>query len=168
MASPARGLLDRLNSLMVVNVAVIDDRLIDDADVLRLVDIRHISEAIELARVLFSSLGGSTNRDCNDGPAALPAGVTAVIGSSGRSCWVRHVLLAVAHENQCFAEDALSKSFRGLLDVLRATKRAVADYRRNIRYRNEKQAGMVRRVRGLPDAYREFYALVDTMLATRR
>ena len=161
MAAGGRGLLDRLNQLMTVNVAIVDDPLIEDGDVLRLVDVRHISEAIELVRVLFTHLGGSAAaRDGDrDRQAALPASVTCAIGNSGRSCWVRHMLAAAAVANRRESEDGFTKSFRELLDILHLTKRAAADYRRY-----GKEGNRIRRVRNLPDAYRTFYGLADAKL----
>jgi hypothetical protein len=169
MATGARGLLDRLNMLMGVNVAVLDDRLIEDVDILRLVDTRHVLEAIELARVLHSYLGGSNlARDGGDRRTVLPASVTSSIGSSGRSCWVRHMLSAAAFANCRQAEDELTTSLRHLCKILHGMKRTVANYHRNIRYRNDKQGELIRHIRKLPEAYRTFYALVDVKLAMSR
>lgn len=52
MATAVRRLLGRLSSLMNINVAVVADTLIWNADVLRLIDTRQLSEAIELVRVV--------------------------------------------------------------------------------------------------------------------
>jgi hypothetical protein len=80
---------------------------------------------------------------------------------------MRHVLSHVQYENsvrECDALDPFAKSYASLVIILKATQRAVADYRRNIRYCYEKQASMIYRVRQMPDAYRDFYALVDARL----
>jgi len=161
MATGGRGLLDRLNRLMLVNVAIVDDPLIEDGDMLRLLDTRHISEAIELVRVLFTHLGGSAAaRDGGrDQQAALAASVTCAIGNSGRSCWVRHMLTAAAVANRRESEDGFTKSFCELLDILFLTKRTAADYRRY-----GKENNRIRRVRNLPEAYRTFYGLADAKL----
>ena len=161
MATGGRGLLDRLNRLMLVNVAIVDDPLIEDGDMLRLLDTRHISEAIELVRVLFTYLGGSAAaRDGGrDQQAALAASVTCAIGNSGRSCWVRHMLTAAAVANRRESEDGFTKSFCELLDILFLTKRTAADYRRY-----GKENNRIRRVRNLPEAYRTFYGLADAKL----
>jgi hypothetical protein len=159
------GLLNRLRLLMSVNVAVLADKLIEDIDVLRLIDTRHISEAIELVHVLFTSLGGVRDGQRRGNSSVLPASVTATLGTSGRSCWVRHMLaLANRHE---LPEDELSKSFRNLISILHVTKRTVADYRRNIRYRGDKQVELIRCVRKLPEAYYTFYNEADTKAVTR-
>ena len=164
----ARGLLDRLSSLMGVNVAILGDKLItDDADLLRLVDTRHISEAIELIRLLTSHLGGTTAiKDESEQRAALNASLTGAIGSSGQSCWVRHLLAAAAFSKQREAEDTFTKSFRNLLVILNTMKRAVGNYHRGVRYRNGKQAELVSHIRKLPQAYYTFRSLVEQKLVT--
>jgi hypothetical protein len=161
------GLLDRLNTLMVVNVALADDRLIDYADLLRLIDARRIVEAIELVRVLFSYLGGSTAAGEDTACNVTSADVTTAIGTSGRTCWVRHMLAAAASTKRREPADEFAKSYYTLLSILNATKRAIAENRRNIRYRSGKQLELFRRVRELPDAYRTFYWLADVRLASR-
>jgi hypothetical protein len=167
MAFSGLALLDRLNALMAVNVALADDKLIEDVDLLRLIDARRIVEAIELVRVLFSYLGGSTAAGNDAACSAVPADVTAAIGTSGRTCWVRHMLAAAASVKPREPGDEFAKSHHNLLSVLNATKRAVGDHRQNIRYRNGKQLELFRRVRELPDAYRTFYWLADVRLASR-
>ena len=155
MAFAPRGLLDRLRSLMALNVAIIDDKYVEDSDILRLIDVRRIPESMELIRVLYTWIRGSNAAaSATDQQPLLPA--------SGHSYWVREMVNAAARLKQR-DEDALTKAYWDLLDILQLTKRTIAD-QRYPRYRIEKQITLIRRIRHLPDAYREFYGLVDNML----
>jgi hypothetical protein len=167
MAFSGLALLDRLNALIAVNVALADDKLIEDVDLLRLIDARRIVEAIELVRVLFSYLGGSKAADDDATCNVVSADVTTAIGTSGRTCWVRHMLAASASTKRRESTDEFTKSYHNLLSILNVTKRAVADHRRNTRRRNGKQLELFAHVRELPDAYRTFYWLADVRLASR-
>jgi hypothetical protein len=53
-----RGLLERMEMLMRLNVAIVADKYVEDGDILRLVDVRRIPDAMELIRVLYTQLRG--------------------------------------------------------------------------------------------------------------
>jgi hypothetical protein len=154
MTSGSRNLLDRLRSLMTVNIAVIDAKTIEDGDILRLIDPRHISESTELIRVLYTSLRG-TNAAADDTNQQhlLPTG--------GQSYWLRQLINAAERLRRRDA-DALATAYWNLLDILQLTKRTIVEHRH--RNHGEKELRCIRRIRMLPEVYREFYGLVDNML----
>ena len=140
--------------MMMSNVAIVDSKYVEDSDVLRLIDVRRISEAMELIRVLYTQIRGGSTVGSIDQRVVLPASVP--------SYWIREMLNAAARL-KLRNETELSKAYWDLLDILKLTKRIVADCRYP-RYRGEKQLMLIQRIRKLSDAYREFYGLIDNVL----
>ena len=62
------NLLHSLDDAMRVNVALMDEATIDNAQLIRLLDIKLLRQAIENARVLFTALGGALPSVLNVAP----------------------------------------------------------------------------------------------------
>ena len=169
-----RSLLDRLNGLMTVNIALIDDPTIEYTAVLRMIDARKLCEAAEVARVLCTSVRGSDATPNNDerqgasGSTPMQAGVAGAIGTDGRSCWTRHMLAAAAHEaakSVCVGDrDALDNAYTGLNRALYGVRRIVVTSARNA-YNDMQRFHAMQHVHELPGVHRDFYALIDATLA---
>jgi hypothetical protein len=148
-----RGLLERMDMLMRLNVAIVADKYVEDGDILRLVDVRRIPDAMELIRVLYTQLRGVDMSASSDQETTLPI--------VGVSYWVRQVLDAAAKAKKR-DDDELSKHYRELLSILQLTKRTIREGR-FYRYRYDKQMALMHRMRQLPDVYSSFYWLADSM-----
>jgi hypothetical protein len=149
----ARGLLERMDMLMRLNVAIVADKYVEDGDILRLVDVRRIPDAMELIKVLYTQLHGIDMSAVNERGTTLPI--------AGVSYWVRQVLDAAAKAKKR-DDDELSKHYRELLGILQLTKRTIREGR-FYRYRYEKQMALMHRIRQLPDVYSSFYWLADSL-----
>jgi hypothetical protein len=149
----ARGLLERMDMLMRLNVAIVSDKYVEDGDILRLFDVRRIPDAMELIRVLYAQLHGVNMSASSDQPTTLPI--------VGVSYWVRQALDAAAKAKKR-DDDELSKHYRELLGILQLTKRTIRDGR-FYRYRYSKQMELMHRIRQLPDVYSSFYWLADSL-----
>ena len=149
----ARGLLERMDLLMRLNVAIINDKYVEDGDILRLVDVRRIPDAIELIRVLYTQLHGISPATLGDQQTTLPI--------VGVSYWVRQAMESAAKAKKR-DDDELSKCYWELLAILQLTKRTIREGR-FYRYRYDKQMGLMRRIRQLPDVYSSFYWLADSL-----
>lgn len=160
-----RNLLDRFSEVMSTNVAILDSVYVEDADLLRLIDVRRIWEGTELARVLYSQSRGcsASSADVPVAPALRPASVSSVIGTDGRSCWVRRMLALAARQSN-HVVDPFEQAFKDLLTILNVIKQSVADNRRFVVYKPAKQRQILERIRKLPDAFRDFYSFVDAAL----
>ena len=149
----ARGLLERMDLLMRLNVAIINDKYVEDGDILRLVDVRRIPDAIELIRVLYTQLHGISPATLGDQQTTLPI--------VGVSYWVRQAMESAAKAKKR-DDDELSKGCWELLAILQLTKRTVRDGL-FCRYRHGKQMGLMQRIGQLPDVYSSFYWLADSL-----
>ena len=149
----ARGLLERMDLLMRLNVAIISDKYVEDGDILRLVDVRRIPDAIELIRVLYTQLHAISPATLGDQQTTLPI--------VGVSYWVRQAMESAAKAKKR-DDDELSKCYWELLAILQLTKRTIREGR-FYRYRYDKQMGLMRRIRQLPDVYSSFYWLADSL-----
>jgi hypothetical protein len=105
---------------MCLNVAIVADKYVEDGDILRLVDVRRIPDAMELIRVLYAQLHGVDMPASIDQLASLPI--------VGVSYWVRQVLESAAKVTTR-DDDELSKHYRELLGILQLTKRAIREGR---------------------------------------
>jgi hypothetical protein len=56
----ARGLLERMDRLIRLRVAIISHKYTMDGDILRLVDLRRIPDAMEFIKLLYTLLHGVT------------------------------------------------------------------------------------------------------------
>ena len=137
----ARGLLERMDMLMRLNVAIVANKYVEDGDILRLVDVRRIPDAIELIRVLYAYLRGVSPTTVSDQQVIQPI--------VGVSYWVRQALDSAAKAKKR-DDDELSKHYRELLGILQLTKRTIREGR-FYRYRYDKQMSLMRRIRQLPD-----------------
>jgi hypothetical protein len=149
----ARGLLERMDLLMRLNVAIIADKYVEDGDILRLVEVRRIPDAIELIRVLYSQLHGVSPTTDSDKQLTLPI--------AGVSYWVRQAMESAAKAKKR-DDDELSKYYRDLIGILQLLKRTIREGR-FYRYRRDKQMSLMYRIRQLPDVYSSFYWLADSL-----
>ena len=149
----ARVLLERMDMLMRLNVAIVADKYVEDGDILRLFDVRRIPDAMELIRVLYAQLHGVDMSASSDQLTTLPI--------VGVSYWVRQALDSAAKAKKR-DDDELSKHYRELLGILQLTKRTIREGR-FYRYRYGKQMELMHRIRQLPDVYSSFYWLADSL-----
>jgi hypothetical protein len=74
-AAAAQGLLQRMHMLMHLNVAIIADKYVQDGDILRLIDVLRIPDAIELIKVLYAQLHGIDMVAPSDQQTTLPIAI---------------------------------------------------------------------------------------------
>jgi hypothetical protein len=163
-----RKLLDRLNGVMVQMVVLADDEKLQLDEIVRLLDVRKIGEALEVSRILFTMFGGKVIPPANEMDKAdhVLADVTGAIGVGGRSCWTRHMLHKVQYEVEKFeleSRDGFSKSYDNLVGILADMQHATRKCR-SITCYTPKILRIMQRIRQLPNAYRDFYIRIDGLL----
>jgi hypothetical protein len=96
---------------MRVNVALMDDATIDDDQLLRLLDNKMLRQAIENARVLFASLGGTLP----NAPSVAPIARGGRFFANANRILQASVQMRNAH---ALERDSLAKTFSDLLAAL--------------------------------------------------
>jgi hypothetical protein len=142
-----QNLLRMLDDAMRVNVALMDEPTIDNAQLLRLLDIKSLRVAIENARVLFTSLGGPLPSVLNVAP----------IEKSGRFFALANRILQrnVEHQNaQALERDPFAKSYSDLLSALSFAQHLARQVRNGVPLRNH--ALVAQRVRNTAELFRAF------------
>ena len=143
----ARNMLQSLDDAMRVNVALMDEPTIDNTQLLRLLDAKLLRQAMEIVRVLFTTLGGS-----------LPCAPSVpTIKQSGRFFALANRVLhrSVAQQQaQALARDPFAKAFSDLLAALAFARHIARNVRDGIPLRNH--ALVAQRVRGVAELYRTF------------
>jgi hypothetical protein len=152
-------LLDRFRALVLPNVLVIDDCTVNIEAVLRMVNVRQLVEAAELARILYLEI----KPNLTDVVPATPYSVNALNQLSGMSYWTRQLLQTVVEENQQDAKEPVTKAYEALCDVLQFTKRK-AQALRNQNMFEDRGGKIESRIRSLPSHVRTFYEYVDWAL----
>ena len=138
-------LITELETLMMYNISVLDEPLVETADVLGLVDEHKLHQAIDTSRKVFEALTG--------------ASVSGTNGNFDRyfyrenGCNRAAILENVPRHREKLSPFA--KSFAEFLDSARLTVQATKDHRWNL-IQKENLDGTLQRVRELPDRYRNF------------
>jgi hypothetical protein len=83
-AAPA--LLERTDMIVRLNVAIVADRCAGDRDILRLIDVRRITDAMEFVNVLYTQLLGIYAIVDSDHRATLRIGGVALSASGDGIC----------------------------------------------------------------------------------
>ena len=141
------NLLRCLDDAMRVNVVLMDEATIDDAQLLRLLDIKLLRQATENARVLFTALGGAL-------PTVLNA---APIDRSGRFFTLANRILQrnVEQENaHALERDPFAKAYNDLVGALSFTQRISRQVRNGVPLRSS--ASVMQRVRNTAELFRAF------------
>ncbi len=149
------NMLKRMDQNMTFNLAVIEDKYVETlTDVLGRIDLKALVQAEELARVLFTSVGGKIIVDSDEPPVCDHhfSGVRAV---QFRATY--RVLRQLQLNNQRTV-DAFTSAYTNLMDTILLTKRITSDYRRGRLYRGMQK---MKHVMDLPQAYRNFTDILE-------
>ena len=143
----ARNILQSLDDAMRVNVTLMDEATIDNTQLLRLLELRVLRQSMEVARVLFTTLGGS-----------LPVAPTvAPVDPANRFARIARLMLLNYAAQKRAAEikrDPFAKAFTDLLAALAFARHIARNVRDGIPLRNH--ALVAQRVRGVAELYRTF------------
>jgi hypothetical protein len=141
------NLLRMLDDAMRVNVALMDEATIDNTQLLRLLDGKMLRQAIENARVLFTSLGGML-------PSVLNA---APIEKGGRFFALANRLLqrnVEQHNAQALERDPFAKAYSDLLSALSFAQHLARQVHKGVPLRNHTL--VAQRVRNTAELFRAF------------
>jgi hypothetical protein len=141
------NLLRMLDDAMRVNVALMDEATIDNAQLLRLLDIKLLRQAIENARVLFTALGGALPSVLNVAP----------IEKGGRFFALANRLLQRNVEQQnahALERDPFAKAYSDLLSGLSFAQHLARQVRNGVPLRNH--ALVAQRIRNTAELFRAF------------
>ena len=142
------NLLRGLDDAMRVNVALMDEATIDNAQIIRLLDIKLLRQAIENARVLFTALGGAL-------PSVL--NVPAPIERSGRFFALATRILQRSVEQQnahALERDPFARAYSDLLAALSFAQHIAHQVRNGVPLRNN--ALVAQRIRNTAELFRAF------------
>jgi hypothetical protein len=155
------NLLQRLDDAMRVNVALMDEATIDNAQLIRLLDIKLLAQAIECTRALFTSLGGTL-------PNAISVTVAPIEGSGRFFTLANRILQRNVQQQSVRAleRDPLAKSYSDLLSALSVAQHIARQVRRGIPLRNN--ASVAQRIRNTAELFRAFRLQAWIQLATPR
>jgi hypothetical protein len=141
------NLLRMLDDAMRVNVALMDEATIDNAQLLRLLDAKLLRLAIENARVLFTALGGALPSVLNVAP----------IEKGGRFFALANRLLqrnVEQHNAHALERDPFAKSYSDLLSALSFAQHLARQVRNGVSLRNHTL--VAQRVRNTAELFRAF------------
>ena len=141
------NLLHSLDDAMRVNVALMDEATIDNAQLIRLLDIKLLRQAIENARVLFTALGGALPSVLNVAP----------IERSGRFFALANRILQRNVEKQnahALERDPFAKAYSDLLAALSFAQHIARQVRNGVPLRNN--ALVAQRIRNTAELFRAF------------
>jgi hypothetical protein len=143
----ALNLVRMLDDAMRVNVALMDEPTIDNAQLLRLLDIKLLRQASENVRVLFTELGGTLPRALSVAP----------IERGGRFFTLANRILhhnAEQQNAQALERDAFAKAYSDLLSALSFAHHLTRQVRNGVKLRNEML--VVQRIRNTAEVFRTF------------
>jgi hypothetical protein len=156
MTVRTRNLLDRFRVLVVPNVLIFNDPTLDVETSLRMINIRQLVEASELARIIHSeiklSLKGQVSQTIDDV-------VQQINQLGGASYWTRRRMMQAVQGTQRIAKDPLTSAHDELQESVKVMKR-----RMESAYSNELNVEVELYVRMFPQLIRNFYEHVDNAL----
>jgi hypothetical protein len=156
MTVRTRNLLDRFRVLVIPNVVIFNDPTLDVETSLRMINIRQLVEAVELARMIHSeimlSLKGQVSQTTDDV-------VEQINHLGGASYWTRRRMMQAAQGLRQSVKDPLTSAYDELQEAVKVMKRRVTST-----LSSEVDVEVELCVRKFPQIIRNFYEHVDYAL----
>jgi hypothetical protein len=151
MSVRTRSLLDRFRKLILPIVLIADDSASSIQLILQLINIRHLTEAAELARVIYSEIKPNI-----ENVAPQPSQFDQL---NGVPFWTRQLIMRAADEAARSKKHPMTKAHDDLQEVIDLIKRKS----KSSKFKNANDEIDVR-VREFPQIVRNFYEIVDWSL----
>ena len=155
MSLRTRNLLDRFRELTLSNVLIIDDSTLTIDSVIRMINTRHLTEAAELARIIYSEI----KPNIVDAAVHSNDKVTEISELTGITYWNRQLLLQAARQNAESAKHPLTKAHDELQDAVKFIIRKV----KSVKFDN-RAVENGDRIRNFPQIVRTYYENADWIL----
>ena len=155
-AMAAINLLQRFDDAMRTNVALMDEVAIDNYQLIRLLDMKTLSQAITGTRRLFAALGGTLPSQLSVKPPSTTT--TSELSGARLVALANRVFHFCTGAQECVHDavehDLLAKAYSDLLSALSLTKHIALQVRNGLPLRNQDYIAL--RIRETAGLYRAF------------
>ena len=155
MSVRTRNLLDRFSQLVLPSVRLLDDSSQSIDVILRAINLRQLTEAVEVARIIYNEI----NPQLASSTSQVDAVRSEVNQISGASYWTRQLLIQAAQQAHQSTKHPLAKAYDNLQEVVKLISRKAKSL--NAKGRDSE---LELRIRNYVQITRTFYEYADWAL----